>query len=80
MFVCWREMGEDEFGSDFDEFDEFGGRFPVCVRRKGVRLMSLGVSLMILAMGLDEDFRHEVDGDLDEFDEFAGHFLVCVRR
>ena len=39
--------------------------------------MSLGVSLMSLAVGSDEDFRHEFDGDFDEFDEFGGVFSVC---
>ena len=35
------ELG-DEFGGDFDEFDEFGGHFFVCLRGTGRRLMSLG--------------------------------------
>ena len=35
------ELG-DEFGGDFDEFDEFGGHFLVCLEEQGVRLMSLG--------------------------------------
>ena len=33
----------DEFGGDFDEFDEFGGHFLVCSREKRLSLMSLGV-------------------------------------
>ena len=41
----------DEFGDDFDEFDEFGGHFLVCLREKGVRLMSLGLRLMSLGVG-----------------------------
>ena len=28
-----KELG-DEFGSDLDEFDEFGGHFFVCLREK----------------------------------------------
>ena len=45
-----RELG-DEFGGDFDEFDEFGGAFAVCFPTLGVRLMSLGVRLMSLGVG-----------------------------
>ena len=40
-----QELGDelDEFGDEFDEFDDFGGHVLVCVARKGVRLMSLGL-------------------------------------
>ena len=43
----------DEFGGDFDEFDEFGGQFLVCLREKGLSLMSLGVRLVSLGAGLE---------------------------
>ena len=43
------ELG-DEFGGDFDEFDEFGGHFLVCLREKKVCLMSLGVRLVSLGV------------------------------
>ena len=44
------ELG-NEFGRDFDEFDEFGGHFLVCLQEDGLRLMSLGVRLMSLGVG-----------------------------
>ena len=68
---------ESEFGGDFDEFDEFGGRFLVCLREKGVGLMSLGLRL---GVGLKQELRDEFGDDFDEFDEFGGHFLVCLRE
>ena len=37
-----QELG-DAFGGDFDEFDEFGVAFAVCLLHLGMRLMSLGV-------------------------------------
>ena len=52
------ELG-DEFGSDFDEFDEFGGHFLVCLREKGLSLMSLGARLMSLGAGLEQDLGDE---------------------
>ena len=42
-----QELG-DEFGGDFDEFDEFGGAFVVCLLILGVCLMNLGLCLMSL--------------------------------
>ena len=50
----------DEFGGDFDEFDEFGGHFFVCSDEQGVRLMSLGARLMSLAARLEQDLRNEI--------------------
>ena len=67
-----QELG-DEFGGDFDEFDEFGGHFLVCLREKAGRLMSLGVRL-------EEELGDEFGGDFDEFDEFGRHFLVRLRE
>ena len=49
----------DEFGDDVDEFDEFGGRFLVCVRETGLSLMSLGVRLMSLSVGVEKELRDE---------------------
>ena len=46
MWVAEQERG-DEFGADFDEFDELGGHFLVCLREKGMRLLSLGVVLSL---------------------------------
>ena len=40
-----QELG-GEFGSGFDEFDEFGVAFVVCLLHLEMRLMSLGVRLM----------------------------------
>ena len=40
--VGLEEELRDEFGGDFDEFDEFGGQFLVCSREKRLSLMSLG--------------------------------------
>ena len=42
--------------------------------------MSLGVRLMSLGVGLEEELRDEFGGDFDEFDEFGGYFLVCLRE
>ena len=61
-----QELGDD-FGVEFDEFDEFGVRF-VCVFC--IWLMSLGV-------GYEQELPDEFDGDFDEFDEFGGCFC-CV--
>ena len=46
-----------EFGGDFDEFDEFGGHSLVCLREKETRLMSLGLLLMSLGVGLKQELR-----------------------
>ena len=46
-----QELG-DEFGGNFDEFDEFGGQVLVRLREKEARLMSLGARLMSLGAGL----------------------------
>ena len=45
-----QELG-DEFGVEFDEFDEFGGVFLVCSLHLGMRLMSLEMFLMSLGVG-----------------------------
>ena len=45
--------------------------------KKGVCLMSLGVRLMTLAVGLEQEFGDEFGGDFDEFDEF-GAISFCV--
>ena len=43
--------------------------------------MSLGVRLMTLAVGLEQEFGNEFGGDFDEFDEFGGSFPgVFARR
>ena len=54
----------DEFGVDFDEFDEFGGHFLVCLRETGARLISLRVRLMSLGVGLQQELRGELRGGL----------------
>ena len=69
-----QELG-DEFGGDFDEFDEFGGRFS-CLREREVCLMSLGVLLMSLGVRLKQELGDEFGGGFDEFDEFGGAFVV----
>ena len=38
----WKKQLGDEFGGDFDEFDEFGVVFVVCVLSLEMHLMSLG--------------------------------------
>ena len=48
MWGLEQELG-DQFGVDFDEFDEFWGAFLVCLLHLEMRLMSLGVFLMSLA-------------------------------
>ena len=58
------ELG-DEFGSDFDEFDELGGHFLVCLRQKITEFGEFGGA--------------ELGGDFDEFDEF-GVISLCVRK
>ena len=40
--------------------------------------MSLGVFLMSLGVGLDQDLGNEFD--FDEFDEFGGTCVVCLLR
>ena len=70
-----QELG-DEFGGGFDEF---GGHLLVCLRGKGVRLMSFGVCLS-LGVGLEQELGDEFGGDFDELDEFGGHFRVCLRE
>ena len=62
LAVGLEEEFGDEFGGDFDEFDEFGGHFFVCLRKKGVCLMSLGVRLVTLAVGLEQEFGYEFGG------------------
>ena len=64
----------DEFEGDFDEFDEFGGAFVVCLLLLEMRLRSLGVRLMSLGWAWKKQLGDEFRVDLDEFDEFA----VCV--
>ena len=71
-----QELG-DEFEGDFDEFDELGGEFYVCLLTLGVRLMSLGVRSMTLGVGLEQQLGDEFGGDFSEFDEFGGAFAVC---
>ena len=39
--------------------------------------MNLGVRLMSLGVGLEEDLTDEFGGDADEFDEF-GVILLCL--
>ena len=72
----------NEFGSDFDEFDEFWVNFLVCLQEKrgGGCLMSLGVRLMTVAVGLEEELGNEFGRDFDEFDESGGHFLCVFAR
>ena len=65
----------DEFGGDFDEFDEFGGAFVVCLLQLEVRLMRLGVFLMSLGVGLEQELEDEFGVDF-EFDEFGGAFAA----
>ena len=45
-----------------------------------MRLMSLGVFLMSLGVGLEHELRDEFGVDFDEFDEFGGAFVVCLLR
>ena len=42
--------------------------------------MNLGVRLMSLGAGLEEDLTDELGGDFDEFDEFGGDFVVFLRK
>ena len=44
----------------------------MCLRKEGARLMSLGLRLMSLAVGLEQELVDEFGGDFDEFDEFGG--------
>ena len=69
----------DAFGGDFDEFDECGGHFLVCLRDREVRLLSLGVRLVTLGVGLEQELGDRFGGDFGEFDEFGGRFLVLLR-
>ena len=62
----------DEFGGDFDEFDEFGGRFLVCSLTSGVHLMSLAVRLMSLGVRLQRELGDEFGVEFAEFDDFGG--------
>ena len=73
----WEKQLGDEFGVDFDEFDEFGGVFSVCLLHLEMRLMSLGVRLMSLGWVWKKQLGDEFRVDLDEFDEFAG-CVCCV--
>ena len=72
-----KELG-DEFWGDFDEFDEFGVAFVVCVLSLEMRLMSLGVRLMSLGAGLEQELGGEFGSGFDEFDEFGVAFVVRV--
>ena len=72
-----QELG-DEFGVEFDEFDEFGCVFLVCSLHLEMRLMSLGVFLMSLGVCLERELGDEFGVDFDEFDEFWGVFAVCL--
>ena len=58
-----REL-EDEFGGDFDEFDELGCVFCVCLLRLEMRLMSFffGGGLMSLGVGLEQELGDEFWG------------------
>ena len=80
MSLCVRlsqQLG-DEFGGDFGEFDEFGGAFVVCLFHLEMCLMSLGVFLMTLGVGLEQELGGEFGVDFGEFDEFGGAFVVCL--
>ena len=50
---------EMSLGGGFDEFDEFGVPFVVCVLSLEMRLMSLGVRLMSLGVGLEHELGHD---------------------
>ena len=52
----------NEFGVDFDEFDEFGGTCVVYLLRLEVCLMSLGVRSMTLGVGLEQELGDEFRG------------------
>ena len=69
-----------EFRGDFDEFDEFGGVFAVCLLHLEMRLMRflLFFGGMSLGVGVEQELGDEFDGDFDEFDEFGGAFAVCL--
>ena len=54
-----------------------GADFLVRMREKGGRLMSLGVLLMSLGAGFEQELGDEFGGDCDEFDEF-GVISLCV--
>ena len=47
-------------GGDFDELDEFGGVFVVCLLHLEMRLMSLEMVLMTLGMSLGQAFEDDV--------------------
>ena len=70
MWALDQEL-EDEFEGDVDEFDDFGGAFVVC-------LLTLGVPLMSLGVGLEQELGDEFEGDFGEFDELGGAFVVCL--
>ena len=67
----------NEFGVDFDEFDEFGSTCVVYLLRLEVCLMSLGARSMTLGVGLEQELGDEFGGDFRELDEFGGAFAVC---
>ena len=52
----------NEFGVDFDEFDEFGSTCVVYLLRLEVCLMSLGVRSMTLGVGLEQELGDEFRG------------------
>ena len=52
----------NEFGVDFDEFDELGGTRVVYLLRLEVCLMSLGVRSMTLGVGLEQELGDEFRG------------------
>ena len=56
-----QELG-DEFGGDFDDFDEFGVAFVVCLLHLEMCLMSLGVRLMSLGVRLKQELGDEFGG------------------
>ena len=73
----------DEFEGDFDEFDEFGCPFAVCLLILRMRLMSLGVRLMSLGgVGLKQELGDEFGVDFDEFDELRVRLpcACCIWR
>ena len=56
------------------------GVISLWLREQGLSLMTLGVRLMSLGVGLEKELRDEFGGDFDEFDEFGGHFLVFAAK
>ena len=48
----------------------------MCLLQLEVRSMRLGVFLMSLGVGLEQELEHEFGVDFDEFDEFVGAFVA----